>query len=177
MNVSSIFIMLSLLCAFSQGNIVIYIEPDELQRVAEILVQSYISQNLTPQTGLQRNIVFTYMKKFSYSTVQLVGIMFSLVGANLLTKIFEPNVLPLQSSIIDNDNNNSTSIKPSQLCKSDYGCDRNVCWRSCGKESDDTRSWCYTTPNLESRNYQQCIYSYDCSPCWECIGVCHKPNK
>lgn len=67
----------------------------------------------------------------------------SLVGANLLTKIFEPCVVPLQTSFIEN----VTSIIPSELCKKDFGCDRNVCWRACGDESDDTKknklhSWC-----------------------------------
>lgn len=175
MKVSIIFILFSLFYTYSHAHIVIDIEPDELQRVAEILVQSYLSQNFSPRTVITRNIVLSHIKKITSSTVQLCGIMITLVGANLLTKIFEPSIAPSQYSFADNITSASASIIPSELCKRDFGCDRNVCWRTCGEEMVDgeRNKWCYTSPKSEIRDYQQCVHSYDCSPCWECIGVCH----
>lgn len=179
MKVSVVFILFSLFFTYSHAHIVIDIEPDELQRVAEILVQSYLTRNLTPRTVLTRNIVFSCIKKVSSSAVQLFGIMMTLVGANLLTKIFEPSVISPQFLFADN---NVTSILPDEFCKRDFGCDHNLCWRTCGDElgvheKNKPQSWCYTAPKTELRNYQQCIHSHECSPCWECIGVCHAPAK
>ena len=101
----------------------------------------------------------------------------SLVNANLITKLFEPNELIPQT--FTNQNMTRNSIKPSELCNKDFGCDRNVCWRSCDVGSTDKNSespsWCYTTSTPGCHVNRQCIYAHDCSPCWEC--AIHKIDK
>lgn len=161
---------------FTSAHLVIDIEPEEMQRIAEVLVENYISHNLTPRTTSTRNIVFSHIKKISLGVVQLMGITLSLVSANLITSKFEP-VIESDATI---NNDNITVLKPS--CNRDFGCNRNVCWRACDADSSDngknkSLSWCFTTPKPEARKYQQCIHSHDCSPCWECLGGCHSKRN
>lgn len=179
MKVSIIFVCLIVFSSVisSQTSIVVDIEPEELQRVAEILVESYISHNLSPQINrnAMRTNIFSIVKKVSLNIVQLVGIMLSLVGANLLTKMFEPSAAP---QVLTNDisNSNITSFAPSETHFRDYGCDNNVCWRTCGEKfekSEKNKQWCYSSPKPELHKYQECIYLHECSPWWECLGICH----
>lgn len=65
--------------------------------------------------------------------MQLIGIMLSLVGANLLTRVFEPSAVP---QVLINDIGNITSFTPSETHFRDYGCDNNVCWRTGGDKFD-----------------------------------------
>lgn len=71
------------------------------------------------------------------------------------------------------------SQNPSEMCKGDFGCDRNLCWRSCDRTvgKNGTDSWCYTKAKPDSSNYQKCKFPHDCSPCWDCLGVCNIPKK
>lgn len=108
--------------------------------------------------------------------------MLSLVGANLLTRALEPTS-ELQPNIIENTliYQNST-FKPSEICKSDFGCDGNICWRSCIAEvnnegKENVQSWCYAAPKSADRKFHPCERATDCSPCWECTGPCHFQNS
>lgn len=179
MKVAIVFVSLIIFASVisSHPSIVIDIEHEELQRVAEILVESYISHNLTPQTSRNemRNIIFSIVKKVTLNVVQLIGIMLSLVGANLLTRIFESSAVP---QVLINDIDNITSFTPSETHFRDYGCDNNVCWRTCGDKFNNpekNKQWCYSSPTPESRKYHECLYLHECSPWWECIGICHSP--
>lgn len=158
-------------------SIVVDIDPEELQRVAEILVESYISQNIYPQTrgNAIRNNLISVVKKVSLNVLQLIGLMLTLVGANLLTQSFESSAVP---QVLINDIDNRTSFTPSETHFREYGCDNNVCWRTCGEKlnrSEENKQWCYSSPKPELRKYQECLYLHECSPWWECIGVCHSP--
>lgn len=57
-----------------------------------------------------------------------------------------------------------------QMCEQDFGCHRNICWRTCyNKVKKDTSvSWCYTAPDKNVHKYQ-----HDCSGCCECLGPCN----
>lgn len=179
------FIIIFSSMVLTQAHIAIDIEPEEMQRIAEILVENYLTHNLSPHTTLTRNGFFLRIKKVSICAVQLIGITVSLVSANLLTSILDPFVVPPTTMAIASNVNNITASAytptPSQLCNREFGCDRNVCWRSCDAGSSVhlknsthvMQSWCYTTPNQNARKYQQCIYPHDCSPCWECLGECN----
>lgn len=148
-----------------------------MQRIAEILVENYISHNITPQIST-RSSVLLKIKKIVVGLVQFIGITVSLVSANLLTSVFQPvNIPPAMTDIYIG---NVSTYKPSQMCNWDYGCDRNVCWRTCDVGSsvhgkNNSQAFCYTTPRSDGHNFQQCIYPHDCSPCWECLGPCHLP--
>lgn len=54
--------------------------------------------------------------------------MLSLVGANLLTSVLEP--------FTNTQMYKNTTLTPSQICKSDFGCDHNLCWRTCDMKFD-----------------------------------------
>lgn len=85
------------------------------------------------------------------------------------------------NTIYASDSGNMVSLKPSEMCKGDYGCDRNVCWRSCDRTDahgkNRTDSWCYTKSKPEAQQYHKCKFPHDCSPCWDCLGVCNIPKK
>lgn len=160
-------LIFAILCTCASTHIVIDIEPEELQRVAEILVQNYVDHNLGPiPTSTTKNIL-PLVIKFALHAMQLIGITITLVSANLITSMFEST----SESIIPD--NITTTFKPSEMCNRDFGCERNVCWRECGAANGKNNSWCYTTQRPELYEYQQCLHSYECSPCWECLGPCH----
>lgn len=174
LRVSLIFILFSI----THAHLVIDIEPEEMQRIAEILVENYLANNLTPQTAVARNTVLSHIKKISFGIIQLFGITISLVSANLLTSLFEPTIVTPPE--INSNSVNITNHETMEMCNRDFGCSENVCWRSCDAGStnqiqnkNNQKSYCYTTPKPESHKYQQCIYAHDCSPCWECLGSCH----
>lgn len=53
-----IFIILSSIISFqTNAHIVIDIEPEEMQRIAEILVENYISHNITPQISTRSSVL------------------------------------------------------------------------------------------------------------------------
>lgn len=165
------------------GSITIDIEDEDLQRIGEILVQHYVEQQLTSAT---KSTISTKVKAFSLGVLQLLGVMLTLVGANLLTA-------KLDSSTSNSFNHVTSNNNTFNFCKHfDYGCDRNICWRMCEKEMESVANvgennktivanatlstWCYTTANPGERDFQQCLYAYECSPCWTYLGPCHSPN-
>lgn len=170
----SVFIVLFAMCVCEAHHISIDIEPEEMQRIAEILVENYMVHNLTPRPRIGTIALVSKIKKIALGVVQLIGITLSLVSANLITSKFERIASPMT---INNDNITAAIVEPMDICDRDFGCNRNVCWRACDSGTDyekgDSHSWCFTTPDPETHNYQQCIYPHDCSPCWECLGSCH----
>lgn len=98
-------------------------------------------------------------KKFMTSVFQMLGIMLTLVGANLLTARLTP-VVPLNSQQQDEsinlqhievfDKNNSVEI-----CNSnDFGCNRWLCWRTCVVHENNEQgydSWCFAAPEKEQK--------------------------
>lgn len=73
----------------------------------------------------RRDEVIIQMKKISLCVAKLMGITISLVGANLITSMFESNALPPMT--INARSENGTAKKPSELCNREFGCDRNIC--------------------------------------------------
>lgn len=62
-----------------QASITIDIEPDDLQQLGEILVQSYLERGIHRVAPVNRNVFAC--SKVSIAIVQFVGLMFTLVGA------------------------------------------------------------------------------------------------
>lgn len=178
-----IFIVLfSRLCIHTQAHILIDIEPEELQRIGEILVESYLEQNLTLESLTTTAIAISRFKKLSFSFVQMFGIMMTLVGANLLTTQLDRILnTPIPVSAVENILKNSTDIhKQTENCENDFGCNKNLCWRTCKTNStlsqhqqNEQQAWCYTTSNSKLNKTHQCIHPQECSPCWECISKCY----
>lgn len=173
-----IILLLSTFLIHSNGYITIEIEPDDLHRISEIL-QTHIHQqhhqSLT-RSPLRRAIV-PLLKTVSSGIVQLFGIMLTLVGANLLTSKLEPVVVMHQTEKLDDINITKPSILL-EKCEHEYGCDQNICWRTCIDEKSQEKenngqSWCFTTANQSEPLLQTCEFAYECSPCWECLGSCN----
>lgn len=160
----SLSLSLSLLSG-ADGSIVIDMEPEDLQQLGEMLVKSYMKQQKS-STSLSLGL-----KRFSLGVIQLCGVMFTLVGANLITskiELFSSTSPPAPPTVV-----------PQKICNNDYGCDNNMCWRTCNATEGDL-SWCFTTPKLKGEEkdeqYHICTYSYECSPCWSCVGSCYPPE-
>lgn len=178
-SVVKIVVLLLILSAFLvNSNIVINMDQDSLEQLGEMLIQNYIHNNLTPRTTFRKSM-WGKTIKFIVCVLHLIGITTSLIAANIFTPFFQainPKEYATQSTglnIISNPSYKNTTFAPSDLCPHDFGCDRNLCWRTCHRgHKDEKLSWCYTTkPN--SGKYSRCIEMPECSPCWECLGSCH----
>lgn len=117
---------------YVNGSIVINMEPEEMHRFGEILVESYIRQQ-------SASTVVSRVTSFALGALQLCGIMFTLVGANLITSKLEFSILPSSSRNTVTNTTVLPTINPSQLCENDYGCDVNMCWRTCSSEDSDSK--------------------------------------
>lgn len=175
-----LFLILLINPVYCQTNIVLDMNPDDLQKIAELLVESYITHNVKPRYMSTTSRVLAQLKKVSSSTLQFFGITMSLVGANLLTTILEPKITSTQTTIVGNSSSNKFepthtplvgNISSVSSCEKFVGCDGNACWRSC-YTTNNTNSWCYTSPNPAIRDYHRCNHAYECSPCWECLSAC-----
>lgn len=181
MKITIIFVFITAFCCSNIfANIVINIDPDELQNIAEILVQSYIDNNIARPRPSQQETLFVHFKKFTLYTLQMVGITTSLVSANLITLMFEStptSSIPQQQYSPVNVTKTTTTKTTAQptpttnMCSNhDFGCEENICWRTCGVGTGNKTTWCYTKARAGS--YQHCVHSHDCSPCLECLGPC-----
>lgn len=174
---SKFFIIILSLCVFvnqASASISIDIEPEDLQRIGEIVVGNYLRGDTIVRPRTMINTIILSCKHFSMNIAQLIGIMLSLVGANLLTTKLEPFTIPNTQTVMYK----NTTLTPSQICKSDFGCDRNLCWRTCDTKFDEdeqqnAQSWCFTSPKPTNNKFQECKNSNECSPCWDCLGLCH----
>lgn len=163
-----VFAFLSLVNVLANAYITIDMEGEKFKQLGELLVESYIEQSLILSTSRLRG----NCKKITQSIVQIGSIMFSLVGANLLTGVLQPSAIE-NTPIEENRSVSTRSIKfkPSEVCKGHFGCDQNICWKGCG---NNTLSWCFTT--RDSQKIQVCTADIECSPCWDCLGHCHTPK-
>lgn len=177
---------------YVNGSIIIDMEDEGLKRMGEILVESYFQNHLMEHQQhcvVSRSIILSQIKKLTLSGLQLFGIMCTLVGANLLTSVFDPIINAHSTNSVSAINTTviPSTINPSEMCANDYGCDNNICWRTCSEYSSEkkhdenlgkgiTPSWCFTTSEPKEYQFHQCVHSYECSPCWSCLGPCHSPH-
>lgn len=166
-----------------KSTIAINIETDEMQRIAEVLVESYLANNIRQHIP-RRYVILKLLKKIAATSGQYIGIMVSLVGANIITKMLEKQEKYV--AITENDvltqvftNENVTNVLNEETCGHEFGCDHYVCWRTCteNKDKPELDTWCYTSPTPEKRDYHDCKDYNDCSPCWGCINDCRNTKK
>lgn len=163
-------ITLSLLQSEVEALISINIDPEDLDHALDLITIN----NQQPITSNRKfHTIKIIIKKAIFGIIQLVGVMFSLVGAHIISLNFMPNVpnVPMQQPeiffpIVQNETN-----KYKEMCNIDYGCNKNICWRSCNLNIDGKKSWCYASPT--QREIQYCNHAQDCSVCWDCIEPCH----
>lgn len=169
----SVVCVLLLFLTYSTARISIEMDPEDLDQISDFF-QAFITHQQQHQYQSIMNFSIRYritpfLKKTACGFIQLIGVMLTLVGANLLTSKLD-SVEPLQPTEMNVRNNNS------QMCNIDYGCNQNLCWRTCYTslhEKINSQLWCYTSPKHNAREFQRCIYSSDCSPRWECLESCH----
>lgn len=187
--VSSMILLLKV-----DGSIIIDIENDDVQRISEIIVQHYIEHQLTTTLSTTArmttySIIVRKVQALSMGILKMIAVMLTLVGANVITsKLDSPaSTRTSQPNVhVTNDNN------AINFCNNfEYGCKQNLCWRMCEEEiesngigerirnitktlaSNTTDSWCFTTADHNARDFQQCDYSFNCSPCWPCLSSCY----
>lgn len=136
------------------GLITIDIEPDELQKMGEILVEAYVQQQLTHRSI--SSVMLSNGKKIVYATIQLIGLLLTLVGANLATTKLEHFMIPSPSVVMNISASAGVPTIGPKMCKREFGCDRNACWRNCDSELGDgekskAKSWCFTTPKTNEK--------------------------
>lgn len=130
---------------------------------------------------LLRRKIMKLIVKTTISIIHLVGVTFALVGSNLITTRFDqptPMLIQLQPTAQQSEIGlmfkNISNIITAEKSNIDFGCHKNVCWRTCYIDSKNISSkWCYTSTNPDSREYQKCASPQDCSPLWECLESCH----
>lgn len=104
------------------------------------------------------------VKKTVANVGQFAGIMFSLVGANILTKMYEQTTNPITD---EKDLDTNTD----DICNHVYGCDEGLCWRACNEKSEFSKTICFTK-TISEEFKEKCSSANDCSPCGECISDC-----
>lgn len=162
----------------SEAFISINIDPEDLDRVSDFFHSIVINQE--PETLIRspQHRVISFMKKTIYGTIQIFSIIIALVGANVISSNLVPAVsIEQKPEIIFNNQKkkNSTGINPKYAgkCDIDFGCHKNICWRSCYTNVYEKKFWCYASPNPLERKFQRCNITSDCSLCWECLEKCH----
>lgn len=117
------------------SHIEINIDPEDLDQVSDFF-QSLNNNNHAMQPVNQRRRIVPFILKTASGFIKLISIMLTLVGANILSAKFD-SIFPsvhLKSEQINN-GNNIRNI--SNACIIDYGCIKNLCWRSCyGNENN-----------------------------------------
>lgn len=177
-------VLVSILLIETNECVTIEIQPDELEQIGEILIQSYMqlpstttATTTTRSISTGRSTVVMLVKAMSRGLLHAGGIMLTLVGASLLTTKLEPFLTNRMVEInVANIVTTTPTNTPQQICENDFGCDGNICWRTCEssehKENEGIKPWCFTSPNPNETDHHRCIFAQQCSPCWTCISPC-----
>lgn len=164
------FLIASAILSYSNGHITIEIEPNDVHQLSDIL-QTFIENHHVPtrQRSSLKCVIYHSIKTLSSGIIQLIGIMLSLVGANLLT-------MKLEHSTNSVNQIKSPTSMFNEECKHDFGCTGNICWRTCGDinnpSEEAAQKICFTSSQPNITNIQRCTYAYECSPCWSCSTPC-----
>lgn len=149
-------------------SIVIDLDEEEMQQIAAILVENYIETNLLRK----QNVHFLkYVKKTAAIVGQFAGITFSLVGANILTKMYDRTTETVSTCTDKMDLNATITNEIDEICNHKYGCDDGLCWRTCNETSELSKTICYMK-TISKEFKEKCSSANDCSPCEECNSKC-----
>lgn len=197
MKVTLIFdaLLISLCLINSEAYIAVNIDPEDLDRVSEFFHTIIINQQHEPQLSVPMKFkILSMLKNGIFASFQLMGVVIALVGANVITTHLTTDSVQqqqqqqqqlsesiqirnpvVQKQPIQSIQNDSSIFKNAEMCNMrDYGCNRNLCWRTCNVNVGKNHSlWCYTSSNPLARVHHYCVDSKDCSLCWECIEKCH----
>lgn len=187
--VSKVFAVLFLIISTVEvvrARISVNIDPVELQSLGNVLVETYLRYHVLKRIPRLRSLpifMLHQLEKLAGSVWQ-----FGIISSSLACgAVLGPIAQRWYDSWHDVDNKQTpipstlpASVKqkfnPSQICQNDFGCDRNICWRTCNSDNvkiTNRIGWCYSSPDLSAHKYQHCNFAHDCSPCWHCLGVCN----
>lgn len=172
----------------SEAFISIQVDPEDLDYVSDFFQSIIINgQTQTIVHTPRHRIILSWVKKTTVGVFHLIGVMLALVGANMLSSNFIPDV-PMQvqqpkiklSSVVEPGKKIQIESKLSnvvpkytEMCDVDFGCHQSLCWRTCHSIIKGKRQWCFTSPNSHGREFHHCNKTNDCSVCWDCIESCH----
>lgn len=170
--------MLSSFSLHLNGQVTINIEPDDVQQISEVFQRIMYRSHPSTRISPVRCSLIPLLKKITLNLFQMCGVMMTLFGANILTVKYEYSRKMDYSSLTYT--NIKSKLSPPEFCKHDFGCNDNLCWRTCEEPIDGNVNaneeygdkWCYTTPMSNRTYYQPCKENNDCSPCWGCITPC-----
>lgn len=152
-----LFITTSLVMFQSEAFISISIDREDLDHVTDFIHTITINEHPQPLIhNRKRRVIKEMLKKAIFGTIQLVGVMCSLIGANILSMNLVPNAqvhqkqqLLQQEIIFPKQKNLTNNIKSyEEMCKIDYGCNRNLCWKTCNTAVAGKKLWCYININV-----------------------------
>lgn len=167
-----------LLLMQAESHISIDIDPEDMDGVRsffESLLFNRPIQILQPMMNRRRSgPIKRLMAKSLNSVIQMFTIIITLVGANLITnKLSQPSHANFDQNLITT---NTTAINGTNVCSTEFGCNRNLCWRACTVNNENDlayTSWCFTSAD-NNGIVHQCKTHTDCSGCWECTHPCVK---
>lgn len=192
MKVSIVFLLIASFLLHTDAYIVIKLDPEDVERVSDFF-QSLIVLN-HPKALPTPSCCTRYLKKTVIGMVQMNAVMLSLVGSNIITDLLKPHLqhyvdIPsisesfVRKLINETCNKQCTTPKknfkeylkgPSaEACNKEFGCDDNMCWRTCHTGDPKKIMWCYTGSKANRVQVQFCKTDNDCSNCWECVEACH----
>lgn len=174
--ISVCFVLFFIYVCQLNAHISIQIEPNEIEQISEILQGFILRQHDQQQPPTRRYrlcyMLIPFLKSISRGLTQMVAIMMTLVGANLVTSRME-TTFQLNQLSVENIPQTSVSTQ-NEHCKNEYGCNSNLCWRACGEvdiNNNTKHKLCFTArPNGTS--FEACAQTLDCSPCWSCLSRC-----
>lgn len=169
MLLSKVFLLL-IFSTLIASHIEINIDPEDLDRVSDFVLSLNNQHAVIPLSVNYHHRISKFILKTAYGLSKLISIMLTLVGANILSAKFDV-IFPSVNFQSDQNNNDKTDS-----CMIDYGCIKNLCWRSCHgnmNKKNQSMLWCFTAPFSKAREFHSCTRLEDCSPCWECIEACH----
>lgn len=162
-----------LLLAHANAHISINMDDGDFGQVADFL-QVFGRGPIQPY---EHSCILRNLKKFNRVLFHMCSAMITLVASNLITAKFttvEPQQQQDQLEIHFAISSFIGGGSSGDAFKTDFGCHNGVCWRTCYTEDPKQMDfWCYSSPQLNSREYKTCAYQTDCSPYWECLDSCH----
>lgn len=166
MKVTVFLFVCALLVIQSTALISINFDPDDLDQIIDFVQTININEQPRPIQLRKCNMV-KLLKKTLFNMIQMTGIMFTLVGANLISLQFTPIHHPNQT--YESEKINPTNV--TNICSIDFGCNNNQCWKTCDKIINGQKTWCYNSPT--PREIKYCTSAKQCNICWDCVETCH----
>lgn len=195
-----LFVLFALFGAYYCMEIIATLDTDDFQQVTQILFRSQLIYR-----ERNKKSVMYHARKVTVSLIHLAGLTMSMFCASMLAVRYELNFAPFQAvTSFSNGNTNmnnitymnnntnmdnitrvvnttNTAATPVDTWGLFFGCENNVCWRTCFVSvphtvnfDNNTEQFCFTTPNAKTRSFYHCEYDEECAPNWECFGECEE---